>query len=178
MNKQDIDKASGQLAQAKGFFGPLLDAFTNADAVFAVLSNATVFKDHLTIEVDALKASSEELKIQIESSKADISSNIESVAQAQKEAAKSIADAKANAAEQVTTILASIETKTKDAAAAFDAKQIELTAAAEELKSNHDSNIVQAQIREAELNSSIVQLEAKLDSLKAQAKKFAASLVE
>jgi phenylalanyl-tRNA synthetase alpha subunit len=175
MNKQDIDKASATLTQAINFFSPMVVALNGADEVFSILANATAHKASLTREVEALKKSADDLKAQVEASALAITANDAAAEEAKAAALQAIADAQQQAQTQVAEILASVATDTKAAKVAFAALQADIAAKIEANQKRHDSNVVQAQIREAELDASITQLEAKLEKAKAQAKKFADS---
>lgn len=149
---------------------------SGAEQVLSILANAVKHKDVLTQEVEALKKSNDALKGQEAKSKAAITANDASAKEAQALALEKIAKAQQQASDQVAEIMASVQERTQAAISAFEAKQADLAGQIEALNTTHLSNIVQAQIKEAELNKAILQLEEKLDKVKAQAKKFADTL--
>jgi chromosome segregation ATPase len=177
MNIHDIDTAKSNLNQALNLFSPMVTALSGAEEVLSILSNAVKHKDVLTKEVDALKKSVADLQAKEEASKVAITENDAATAAAKAEAVQAIADAKQQADAKVAEILASVAAQTKVAVEAFGKKQADLTAKIDELDKDLASKVVQAQIREAELSTAVQQLEAKLEKIKGQAKKFADTLV-
>lgn len=175
MNKNDVSKAAATLTQAISFFAPMVTALNGADEVFSVLANATDHKDALTKEVAALQKTVEDLKGEIATSKAAVVTSSAEATQAKAESVQAIADAQQQANAKIADILTAVEAESTKAQAAFAAAQADIAAKIEANQKRHDSNAVQAQIREAELNASITQMEAKLEKVKAQAKKFADS---
>jgi uncharacterized protein YeeX (DUF496 family) len=175
MNKNDVSKAASTLTQAINFFTPMVTALNGADEVFSILANATDHKNALTQEVEALKKTVEELQAQVEASKTAITANDAAAAQAKAAAEQSITDAQQKASAQIADILASVELDTAKARTAFAETQADIAGRIAAAQKTYDSNVVQAQIQEAELSTAIKQLEDKLEKAKAQAKKFAAS---
>ena len=178
MNKQDIDKASAALTGAINYFSPMVIALNQADEVFSVLSNAIKFKASIEKEVDALKAEVAPLKAEVEASKAAITANDAAAKEAKVQAEKDIADAKAQADAEVKSIKAAVADRTKKAVADSEAKIAQVNAAATQAEDAYAKEIKLMLAGKAALQAEVDALEAKLASLREQAKKFAASLVE
>jgi chromosome segregation ATPase len=178
MNKQDIDKASAALTGAVNFFSPMVVALNQADEVFSVLSNAIKLKASIEKEVDALKAEVAPLKAAVETSKAAITANDAAAVDAKTQAEKDIADAKAQADAEVKSIKATVADRTKKAVEDSEAKIAATIAAAQQAKDEHEKDVAVMLAGKASLQADVDKLEAKLASLREQAKKFAASLVE
>jgi chromosome segregation ATPase len=182
MNKQDIDKASAALTGAINYFSPMVIALNKADEVFAVLSNTIKFKESLDKEVAAAKAVLEATNRDIASSKTtaakEIDANTAAAAAAKAQADKDIADAKAQAEVEVKSIKASVVERTKKAVADSEAKIAQVNAAAKQAQDAYDKEVAVMAAGKASLQADVDALEAKLASLREQAKKFAASLVE
>jgi ATP-dependent DNA ligase len=176
MNSSDIHNASVSLNGAVKFFSPMVTALNQAQEVFDVLQNAAKHKDVLVRDVEALKKDAEDLKAQAEASRAAITSNNASAIEAKNLAAKQIADAQADAAVQIKEIKASVSAKTKSVVEALAAKEAEFAEKTSALQNDFDSNMESKRTAKDDLEKSILALEAKLDGLRAQAKKFAASL--
>lgn len=175
MNKQDIDKASSQLAQAIRYFSPMIDALNGADDVLSILANAVQHKEALLREVADIQANTDALKAQAEDSKKAISTHDAAALEAKIAADKVIVDAQVHANEQVSIILASIAEKTQEAIDAFALKQLEMSEATSKMQGEYSAAVADWQAKEQELTDSVAMLETKLDKLKEQAKKFAAS---
>ena len=178
MNKQDIDKASAALTGAIGYFSPMVVALNQADEVFAVLSNAIKFKASIEKEVDVLKAEVAPLKAEVEASKVAITANNAAVVAAKAQAEKDIAEAKAQADAEVKSIKAGVAERTKKSVADAEAKIAQVSAAAQQAQDAYDKEVAVMSAGKASLQADVNALEAKLASLREQAKKFAASLVE
>jgi chromosome segregation ATPase len=178
MNKQDIDKASAALTGAVNFFSPMVIALNQADEVFSVLSNAIKFKASIEKEVDALKAEVAPLKAEVEASKAAITANDAAAKEAKAQAEKDIADAKAQADAEVKSIKAAVADRTKKSIMDAESK---IAASYEMLNQAHEvykNDMTVMSAGKASLQAEVTALETKLASLREQAKKFAASLVE
>jgi predicted nucleic acid-binding Zn-ribbon protein len=178
MNKQDIDKAASALVGAKNYFAPVVTALNQADEVFSVLSNAIKLKDALEKDVDSLQSVLSGLKDQVSVSQKAIESNVTALAQAKAQAEKDIADAKAQADAEVKSIKAAVADRTKKSIMDAESKiaaSYEMLNQAHEMYKN-DMTVMSA--GKASLQADVDALEAKLASLREQAKKFAASLVE
>jgi chromosome segregation ATPase len=178
MNKQDIDKASAALTGAIGYFSPMVVALNQADEVFSVLSNAFKLKAAIEKEVDALKAEVAPLKAEVESSKLAITANDAAAIEAKAQAEKDIAEAKAQAEVEVKSIKATVAERTKKSVADSEAKIVQVNAAAQQAKDAYDKEVAVMLAGKASLQADVNALESKLASLREQAKKFAASLVE
>ena len=178
MNKQDIDKASAALTGALNYFAPMVDALNQADEVFAVLSNAIKLKAFIEKEIEALTAKLEPLRAEVEASKSAITANNAAATQAQQQAKTDIANAKAQADAEVQSIKATVADRTKKAVADSEAKIDEATTAAVAVQGAYNSAVAAMATNQAVLQADIAALEAKLATLREQAKKFAASLVE
>jgi len=176
MNKSDIDTANSNLNQAINFFSPMVLALNGAEQVFSVLANAVRHKDVLMREVDGLKKAAEDLKAQAEASALAITANDAAAVEAKAVAAQAIADAQQQAATQVKEILDSVATDTKAAKSAFATLQAEIATKIEAAQKTYADEAAAMGVSKKELEASIGALEAKLDKLKEQAKKFAASL--
>lgn len=182
MNKQDVDKAASALTGAIGYFAPMVNALNQADEVFSVLSNAIKLKDFITKEVDKLKAEKDSLVNAVAASKAAskeaIAENDAAAMKARAMAAQAIADAKEQADAKVKEILDSVVTSTKAAVEESKARQAELAAAVVTAQASFNATTSEMQATKAAMESDIAVLDKKLENLRAQAKKFAASLVE
>lgn len=178
MNKQDIDRASSALTGAINYFSPMVIALNKADEVFSVLSNALKHKDAIEKEVDTLKAALEPLKAEVVSSKEAITANNAAVTEAKAQAEKDIAEAKAQADADVKTIKTAVADRTKKSIADAEAKIAAVSTAAEQAKAQYENDIAVMTKNKADIQTDITALETKLDTLREQAKKFAASLVE
>jgi chromosome segregation ATPase len=178
MNKQDIDKASAALTGAVNFFSPMVVALNQAGDVFAVLSNAIKFKASIEKEVDALKSEVAPLKAEVEASKLAITANNAAAKEAKAQAEKDIAEAKAQADAEVKSIKASVADRTKKAVADSESKIAQVNAAAQQAEDSYAKEVNVMAAGKASLQADVDALEAKLASLREQAKKFAASLVE
>ena len=178
MNKQDIDKASAALTGAVNFFSPMVIALNQADEVFSVLSNAIKFKASIEKEVDYLKAEIAPLKAEVEASAAAINANNAAAKEAKTQAEKDIAEAKAQADAEVKSIKASVADRTKKAVADSEARISEAHYARELAQDNYNKEVNVMAAGKASLQAEVNALETKLASLREQAKKFAASLVE
>jgi hypothetical protein len=176
MDKNDINTANSNLNQAINFFSPMVVALNGAEQVFSVLANAVKHKELLTREVDALKKTADDLKAQAEASALAITANDAAAVEAKAVAAQAIADAQQQAATQVKEILDSVATDTKAAKAAFAALQAEIATKIEAAQKTYADEVAAMAVSKQELEASISALETKLDKLKEQAKKFAASL--
>lgn len=177
MNKQDIDKAAASLTQAINFFSPMVVALNGADEVFSSLANATNHKAVLTKEVEKLKKTVEDLKAQAEAGAAAVTANDAAVIEAKAAAEQSIADARQQAQTQVTDILNTVTANTNSANAAFAKLQSDIATQTENMQKAYADEMAALGISKQELEASIKVLETKLDKLKEQAKKFAASFV-
>jgi chromosome segregation ATPase len=176
MNKQDIDKAFSAFSGAKRTFEPILTALSQADEVLSIMSNAIVLQDSLLTDTAKLKLKSDELTKQVSDLQVEALSGNAAVEQAKNQAAKDIADAKEQAKVQVKTILDAVAAKTKSAQDAFEAKQAELTNKATQLQSEFDASSAALTAQKTDLEAQIATLQKKLDSITAQAKKFADSI--
>jgi hypothetical protein len=175
MNQNDISKASSQLSQAIRYFAPMIDALNGADEVLAILTNAVLHKERLLREIAEFQANAESLKTQAEDSKKAITQHDAAAVEAKAVADKAIVDAQNSANEQVTSILASVAEKTQGAIEAFALKASEIADATAKMEQEYSASVAGWQAKEQELTASVATLEAKLDKLKEQAKKFAAS---
>jgi len=175
MNKQDIDKASGQLQQAIRYFAPMIDAMNHASDVFDSLANAIPLQNALSQNIAELKSQVDSLALQVEEGKNLVDQQDGLVAQAKEEAKSQIASTKSDADKQIADILASIEERTKAASDEFSVQQTEMAETIGSLQKNYASSISALQNKEQALQDAITALEAKLDSLKQQAQKFAAA---
>lgn len=182
MNKQDIDKASAALTGAISYFSPMVIALNKADEVFSVLSNTIKFKEVLDKEVETLKSDLNSLKDMssksVESNKKLVGDSDAAAVAAKAQAEKDIANAKAQADADVKSIKASVAERTKKAVADSEAKIAEVNAAAQQAQTVYDKEVAVMAAGKASLQADVNALEAKLASLREQAKKFAASLVE
>jgi chromosome segregation ATPase len=178
MNKQDIDKAASALVGAKNYFAPVVTALNQADEVFSVLSNAIKLKDALEKDVDSLQSVLTGLKDQVLTTQAAISSNVKLTAEAKAQADKDIADAKAQADAEVKSIKAAVADRTKKTVADSEARIAQANAAAQQAEDAYAKEVNVMAAGKASLQADVDALEAKLASLREQAKKFAASLVE
>jgi chromosome segregation ATPase len=178
MNKQDIDKASAALTGAVNFFSPMVIALNQADEVFSVLSNAIKFKASIEKEVDYLKAEIAPLKAEVEASAAAINANNAAAIEAKAQAEKDIADAKAQSDAEVKSIKAAVADRTKKTVADSEARIAQANAAAQQAEDAYAKEVNVMAAGKASLQADVDALEAKLASLREQAKKFAASLVE
>ena len=176
MNSSDIHNASVSLNGAVKFFSPMVTALNQAQEVFDVLQNAAKHKDVLVRDVEALKKNAEDLKAQAEASKAAITSNNAAAIEAKNLAAKQVAEAQADAAAQIKEIKTSISAKTKSVVEALAAKEAEFAEKMDTLQKDFDADTASKTAVKVDLEKSISALETKLDGLRAQAKKFAASL--
>ena len=176
MDSSDIHNASVSLSGAVKFFSPMVVALNQAQEVFDVLQNATKHKDALVRDVEALKKSAEDYKAKEEASKAAITVNDAAAVEARDLAAKEIAEAQADATAQIKEIKASVSAKTKNVVEALAAKEAEFAEKMDTLQKDFDADAASRNAVKADLEKSITALEAKLDGLRAQAKKFAASL--
>jgi len=176
MDSSDIHNASVALTGAVKYFSPMVVALNQAQEVFEVLQNATKHKDALVRDVEALKKSAEDYKAKEEASKAAITANDAAAIEAKKLAIQEISDAQADAAAQIKEIKASVSAKTKNVVDALAAKEAEFAEKMSTLQQDFDSDAASKNAARADLEKSILALEAKLDGLRAQAKKFAASL--
>lgn len=172
----DIDTANLNLNQAINFFAPMVVALNGAEQVFAALANSARYKEVLTREVAALKKTAEDLKAQAESSALAITANDAAAVEAKAVALQAIADAQQQAATQVKEILASVATDTKAAKAAFATLQAEIAAQTAAAQKAYADEAAVMSVAKQDLEATIKALEVKLDKLKEQAKKFAASL--
>ena len=178
MNKQDIDKASAALTGAISYFSPMVVALNQAGDVFSVLSNAIKLKASIEAEVDALKAEVAPLKAEVELSKAAITANDAAAVEAKAQADKDIADAKAQADAEVKSIKATVADRTKKSIADSEARIAQVNAVAQKAKDEYEKDVAVMAAGKASLQAEVTALETKLDKLREQAKKFAASLVE
>jgi len=176
MDSSEIHNASVSLNGAVKFFTPMVTALNQAQEVFGVLQNAAKHKDVLVRDVEALKQNAEDLKAQVEASKAAITSNNAAAAEAKDLATKQVAEAQSYAAAQIKEIKATISEKTKGAVEALADKEAEVAEKIEALQKEFDAYAASKQAIKTDLEKSISALETKLDGLRAQAKKFAASL--
>jgi hypothetical protein len=176
MDSSDIHNASVSLSGAVKYFTPMVVALNQAQEVFDVLQNAAKHKDALVRDVEVLKKSAEDYKAKEEASKAAITFNDAAAIEARDLAAKQVAEAQAEAAAQIREIKASVSAKTKNVVEALAAKETEFVEKMDTLQRDFDSDTASKNAVRADLEKSISALEAKLDGLRAQAKKFAASL--
>jgi len=176
MNKQDIDKASAALTGAVNYFSPMVIALNQADEVFSVLGNAIKLKASIEKEVDTLQATLEPLKAEVESSRAAIKANDAAALGAKQQAEKDIAEAKAQADAEVKAIKAAVADRTKKAVADSEAKIAQVNAAAQQAQDAYDKEVAVMAAGKASLQADVNALEAKLASLRDQAKKFAAAI--
>jgi chromosome segregation ATPase len=176
MNQNEINKASSQLSQAIRYFAPMIDALNGADEVLAILTNAVLHKERLLREIAESQKNADELKAQAEDSKKAITQHDAAAVEAKAAAEKAIADAQASAQTQIESILASVAEQTQKATDAFSAKQAEIAEATAKMEQEYSASVAGWQAKEKDLTASVATLEAKLDKLKEQAKKFAASL--
>lgn len=151
-------------------------ALNQAQEVFEVLQNATKHKNALVRDVEALKKSAEDYKAKEEASRAAITANDAAAVEARKLADQQIADAQAEAAAQVKEIKASVSARTKNVVEALAAKEAEFAEKMSTLQRDFDADMAGKNSARADLEKTISALETKLDGLRAQAKKFAASL--
>jgi chromosome segregation ATPase len=178
MNKQDIDKASAALTGAISYFSPMVVALNQADEVFSVLSNAIKLKASIEKEIDALKEILGPFQAQIDAGKAAVKESEAAATEAKAQAEKDIAEAKAQADAEVKSIKAGVADRTKKSVADAEAKIAEANAAAQQAKTQYENNMALMATAKAALQADVDKLETKLASLREQAKKFAASLVE
>jgi hypothetical protein len=171
----DVDTANLNLNQAINFFSPMVVALNGAEQVFAALANSARYKEVLTREVADLKKTADDLKAQAEASALAITANDAAAVEAKAVALKAIADAQQEAATQVKEIKASVATDTKAAKAAFAALQADIAAKTEAIQKAYGDEGSALAVSKQELEASVKALELKLDTLKEQAKKFAAS---
>jgi chromosome segregation ATPase len=176
MDKNDINNATSNLNQAINFFSPMVVALNGAEQVFSVLANAVKHKELLVREVDALKKSADDLKAQEEASALAITANDAAAVAAKAAALQEIADAQQQAQTQVKEILESVATSTKAAKEAFSTLQADIAAQTEAAQKAYADEIAAMSVSKQEMETTIKTLETKLDKLKEQAKKFAASL--
>lgn len=172
----DVDTANLNLNQAINFFAPMVVALNGAEQVFAALANSARYKEVLTREVAALKKTADDLKAQAESSELTITANDAAAVEAKTVALKAIADAQQQAVTQVKEILASVATDTKAAKDAFVTLQSEIATKTSAAQKVYADEIAAMSVSKQSLEATISALEVKLDKLKEQAKKFAASL--
>jgi hypothetical protein len=178
MNKQDIDKASAALTGAKGYFSPIVAALNQADEVFSVLSNAIKLKDALETDVVLLQSVLVGLKDQVTASQVAITTNSTEAVKFKAQAEREIADVKAQADAEVKSIKAGVADRTKKAIADSEAKIAEVNIAAQQAKAIYDKEVAAMSAAKASVQADVDALETKLATLREQAKKFAASLVE
>ena len=178
MNKQDIDKAAASLTGAINYFSPMVIALNQADEVFSVLSNAIKLKASLEKEVDAIKEIIAPLQAQIDAGKAAVKESEAEAVDAKAKAAHDIADAKAQAEAEVKAIKAAVADRTKKSVADAESRIAQANGAAQQAHKDYANDIAVMESTKATLQSDVDKLEAKLASLREQAKKFAASLVE
>lgn len=175
MDINEVNKAAATLANTVKVLSPIVVALNGADEVFSILKNATRHQAVILKEVETLRQTAEDLKAQAEASRADISKYDAEVAEAHAEAKQAIADAQQQAKTQVADILASVAINTKSAQAAFVELQSDIaTKTAAMQKSYADESATLSETKQ-DLEASVKALETKLDKLKEQAKKFAAS---
>jgi len=178
MNKQDIDKAASALVGAKNYFAPVVTALNQADEVFSVLSNAIKLKDALEKDVDSLQSVLAGLKDQVSSSQDAIASNVTVLAEAKAQAEKDIADDRAQADAEVESIKTAVADRTKKSLADAEEKISAGYVALEQANALYKKDMATIESNKASLQADVDALESKLATLREQAKKFAASLVE
>lgn len=176
MDISEVNKASATLAQTVKVLSPIVIALNGADTVFATLKNAAKYKETLAQEVEALKLSADALRAQAEESKAAIPKYDGEAREAHATAKQAIFDARQQAQTQVKDILASVATSTQSAQTAFAAFQADIATKTEALQKAYAEESVLLKASKHELEDAVKALETKLDKLKEQAKKFAASL--
>ena len=146
--------------------------------MFSVLSNAVKFKAAIEKDVSSLQSTLSGLKDQVSESQAAIAANVEAAKQAKAQAEKDVADAKAQADAEVKEIKASVADRTKKSVADAESRIAQANGAAQQAHKDYANDIAVMESTKATLQSDVDKLEAKLASLREQAKKFAASLVE
>jgi hypothetical protein len=176
MDSSDIHKASVSLSGAVKYFTPMVIALNQAQEVFDSLQSVTKHKNALAHDIEALKKSAEDYKAKEEASKVAITANDAAAIEARSLANRQIAEAQADAAAQIKEIKASVSAKTKNVVEALAAKEAEFVEKMDTLQRDFDSDTASKNAVRVDLEKSISALEAKLDGLRAQAKKFAASL--
>ena len=172
----DFSKARSGLAGAMDVLGPMLNAMQQADAVFGVLANAEKHKKLLETEVADYKAELDKTK--------------DAVAKQQKklkDVTAEIAVAETDADVRIKAAMDAEKQQTAAAKAAAEAERAKYAKTAAEALQDSNSTIAKAQAasaavvielaaKEEAMNTSIAALEKKLESLRASAQKFAASL--
>jgi len=176
MESSEFSVANAQLKQALKFFTPIAKALEDANGVFSVLSNATDHQDKLLRNLAALQKTADDLKAQAEASALAITANDAAAVEAKAVAAQAIVDAQQQADTQVKEILASVATDTKAAKAAFAALQADIAAKTVAIQTAYGDEGSALAVSKQALEAEVKALETKLDKLKEQAKKFAASL--
>jgi chromosome segregation ATPase len=182
MNKQDIDKAAAALTGAINYFAPMVVALNRADEVFAVLSNALKLKESLDVELPRLKKEIADTKQEFKNIslalESAMTSNKENAEKVIEQARKDIEEAKAKADVEVVEIKKSVAERTKKAIVDSEAKIALATQEAQEAQTASQESIAVLQNSKTELEKEVSDLEAKLTTLKKQAQKFAAFLVD
>jgi len=175
MESSEFSVANAQLKQALKFFTPIAKALEDANVVFSVVSNVTDQQEKLLRNVATLEKTADSLKAQAEASALTITANDAAAVEAKAAALQTVVDAQQQAATQVKEILASVATDTKAVKAAFAALQADIAAKTEAMQKAYADEAAALSASKQELETAVKALEIKLDSLKEQAKKFAAS---
>lgn len=175
MDINEVNKAAATLAQTVKVLSPIVVALNGADEVFSILKNATRHQELILRENDNLRKTTEDLKAQAEASALAITANDAAAVEAKAAALQAIADAQQQAQTQVKDILASVATSTQSAQAAFAALQADIASKTEAMQKAYTDEYASLSATKQALETEVKTLETKLDNLKEQAKKFAAS---
>jgi chromosome segregation ATPase len=175
MDINEVNKAAATLANTVKVLSPIVVALNCAYEVFSILKNATRHQEIILRENDNLRKIAEDLKAQAEASRADIPKYDAEAAAAHATAKQEIADAQQQAKTQVADILASVADSTKKAQTAFVDLQADIAAKTATMQKAYADESASLNTSKQELEAAVKALEAKLDKLKEQAKKFAAS---
>jgi chromosome segregation ATPase len=172
----DVNVARSALSQALGVLAPLTGAMQNAATVFDQLSNATVYKAALeksVAELDALitmrQTQLSELIVRTEDA------GVRAV-NAETAATQAIADAEAMVAPKVAEYEAILAQQLTDWKARNDAKAAEISAHVDAINEQANKDIADITAKAVQAQADYDAISKKLESVKANAAKFAASL--
>jgi hypothetical protein len=144
--------------------------------------NIISYKDVENLDADAWENSLIEIKNKIAECDIQHKKIVDKLLQdaiiKKEQAEKDIADAKAQADAEVNSIKAGVAERTKKSVADADTRIAQVNAAAQQAKATYDKEVAVMSAAKASLQADVNALETKLASLREQAKKFAASLVE
>lgn len=176
MEKANIDVARAQAAQVAAVLTPLLTALQSAGEVLSVASNAEKHRAALLDEVEALKEAAAALRSDVAGLKAEHTELQAAVGKATAEAQKAAREAAAKAAEQARAAEDAAQARAAAAAAEAAEKEAAFTQHILDVQRDTDAEVAALFTRKQDAEDAALAAEARLQAVRDQAAKMAASL--